>query len=242
MTKQQFIETLEIELKRRNISEISDIIEEYEQHFAFKLADGYAEEEIAAKLGDPKGIAAQYDASPAEGKGGKKVITRMGLGVADFFFGIFYILMFAWEIVMAALAAAFGAVSIGLFTNMRISVFALLPAMPYHCAFLFGVAFAALTILSVVGSIYFFGFIRQLMRSFCRFHRNTLASVSGGAALPSVAPYPQFSAKMKRNLKKISLLAVAVFAVCFIAGFIICGISAGSVQFWHTWRWFGYVG
>lgn len=84
MTKQQFIETLEIELKRRNISEISDIIEEYEQHFAFKLADGYAEEEIAAKLGDPKGIAAQYDASPAEGKRGKKGHNTDGTGCGRF--------------------------------------------------------------------------------------------------------------------------------------------------------------
>lgn len=35
-----------------------EILEEYEQHFAFKLADGYTEQEIARNLGSPFEIAA----------------------------------------------------------------------------------------------------------------------------------------------------------------------------------------
>ena len=79
MTKLDFLEKLKTELNRKNVSDAADIIEEYEQHFAFKLADGYSEEEIAAKLGDPKGIAAQYDVSQVAGNGGKKIITAIGL-------------------------------------------------------------------------------------------------------------------------------------------------------------------
>ena len=47
MTKLDFMTQLAQELKKRGVSDSDDILEEYEQHFAFKLADGYSEEEIA---------------------------------------------------------------------------------------------------------------------------------------------------------------------------------------------------
>ena len=94
MTKIEFLEMLTTELKHNNVADAADIIEEYEQHFAFKLADGYSEEEIAAKLGNPKNIAAQYDSVPKERSGSKKIITRIGLCVAGFFFGILFILLY----------------------------------------------------------------------------------------------------------------------------------------------------
>ena len=54
MTKNEFMTRLASELRKRNVADAADIAEEYEQHFAFKLADGYSEEEIAAKLGSPE--------------------------------------------------------------------------------------------------------------------------------------------------------------------------------------------
>lgn len=241
MTKFEFLEKLTVELKRKNVADAADVIEEYEQHFAFKLADGYSEEEIAAKLGDPKEIAAQYDEEPRSSRNGKKVIATIGLGVVDFFFGVLCILLYAWEIVMGALVIAFGTAAVALFTGIRESFIVYVPEMPYHCAIILGVAFAALTVLSVVGTIYFLRFIHQLMRSFGRFHKNTLAATSGRATLPSLPVYPQFAGKTKRVLRTVSMIAVIVFAVCFIAGFITCVITAGSIEFWHIWGWFGYA-
>lgn len=242
MTKTEFLEQLERELTHKNVSDTPEILEEYRQHFAFKLADGYSEEEIAAKLGAPAAIAAQYDAAPAEGGRGKKAVTLIGLGAADFFFALLCVLLCAWEAVMAALTAACAAITVGLLANIRVSVFACIPAMPYPCALLFGIVFAALVFLSAIGFVYFGGFVRQLMRSFGRFHQNALASASGRAVLPSLALYPQFPPKMKRQLRALSLIAVSVFAVCFVLGFIISAISAGAFEFWHSWGWFGYAG
>ena len=48
MRRNEFIETLKENLERNGVRDTGDIIEEYEEHFAFKLADGYSEEEIAA--------------------------------------------------------------------------------------------------------------------------------------------------------------------------------------------------
>ena len=241
MTKLEFLEKLTAELTRKNVADTDDIIEEYDQHFAFKLADGCSEEEIAARLGDPEAIAAQYDDLPSDSRGGKRAITVLGLGVADFFFGILCVLLCAWGAVMAAFALACGAAAAGLLTSIRGSFFSLIPEMPYHCAVILGIALAALAVLTVAGTIYFFGFISQLMRSFGRFHCNTLAAANGRAALPYLPVYPQFSAKTSRTLRMLSVTAVTVFAVCFIAGFAVCAITAGSFEFWHAWGWFGHA-
>ena len=61
MKKTEFLNKLREELKKRNVADAADILEEYEQHFDLKLADGFFEEEIAARLGDPAMLAAQFD-------------------------------------------------------------------------------------------------------------------------------------------------------------------------------------
>ena len=241
MTKLEFIEKLTAELKRSSVADAADIIEEYEQHFAFKLSDGYTEEEIAAKLGDPKEIAAQYAPAPAEKTGGKKVVPVIGLGVTDFFFGVLYSLLCAWEIIMGVFTVAVSILSVNFIGNLSLLKYSMALDMPVHCAIVLGIAFAALTVLSAIGTIYFFGFIKQLARSFGRFHKNALAAASGKATLPPLPVYPQFTGKTKRMLRKTATLSTAVFAVCFLAGFVTCVITAGSFEFWHTWGWFGYV-
>ena len=60
MTKNEFMAQFAAELKKQNIADAADILEEYEQHFTFKLNDGFSEEEIAARLGTPAELAAQF--------------------------------------------------------------------------------------------------------------------------------------------------------------------------------------
>lgn len=68
MTKHEFLERFSRELTHNGVADVADIVEEYEQHFAFRLADGFAEEEIAAKLGDPAALAAQFCGAAATSK------------------------------------------------------------------------------------------------------------------------------------------------------------------------------
>ena len=51
MTKQDYLTALKQELNKNAVADAEDIVSEYEQHFQFKLADGFSDEEIAAKLG-----------------------------------------------------------------------------------------------------------------------------------------------------------------------------------------------
>lgn len=239
MTKNEFLLKLSDELKKRSINDIDDIISEYEQHFTFKTADGFSEEEIAAKLGDPVSLASQFEGTGEFKRSrGRKITTVMGLGIIDLFAGAFFILLMAWGIIMAAFSICSAGIAVCLLGG--INPLALIPHMPYLPGFVFGVSLAALSVLSATGCIYFAVFVRQLMRSYSRFHKNTIAAASGCAVLPSLGIYPQMPAKTNRRIRTVALSSVAVFTACFVLGMIISMLISGALEFWHAWGWFGY--
>lgn len=237
MTKNEFMTRLASELRKRNVADAADVTQEYEQHFAFKLADGYAEEEIAAKLGSPEELAAQFESTPTAKKvGGSKALAITGLCFVDLFAGLFFVLLAGFGLVMAAASLSFAALAVCLLGNLNI--YGLIPTMPYWCGAILALSFAALAVLIAVGCVYYVAFLRQLLRSFGRFQHNTLASASGEAALPALAIHPQFSAKAKRRLRSVALISLALFAACFVLSYIVCALSSDSLEFWHTWGWF----
>lgn len=91
MTKNEFLSRLEAELEARRVPEPEDILGEYRRHFEYKLADGYSEEEIAARLGAPEELAAQFEPEreaphPSRaGSAARSALTWTGLGFADMF-------------------------------------------------------------------------------------------------------------------------------------------------------------
>ena len=209
MTKHEFMTRLTSELHKRNVEDAADVVEEYEQHFAFKLADGYSEEEIAARLGTPEELAAQFGETNApKQKRGSKPLTVVGLCFADLFAGLFFALLDGFGLVMAAATLAFAGVAVCLLGNLN--VYGLLPAMPYWCGAILALSAAALAVLIAVGCVYYAAFLRQLVRSFGRFQHNTLAAASGEATLPALAINPQFTAKTKRRLRSVALISLAL--------------------------------
>lgn len=241
MTRNEFMTRLASELHKRNVADSSDVLGEYEQHFAFKLADGYAEEEIAAKLGLPEELAAQFgEADTAKQQGGSKPLVVTGLCFADLFAGLFFVLLAGFGVVLAVAALSFAAVAVCLLGGLN--PYGLIPVMPYWCGAILALSLGALAVLMGVGFVYYAAFLRQLVRSFRRFQHNALASASGEAALPPLAINPQFSARTNRRLRSAALISLALFAACFVLSYVVCALSAGSLQFWHTWGWFGYFG
>ena len=183
MTKNEFLSELAFELKKTNIADIEDIISEYEQHFAYKTADGFSEEEIAAKLGTPSVLASQFE-SGGGGKryGAPKPVTMAGLYIADFFTGVFFILLTAWEIVFAAFSVSCAAVAVCLFTG--IGPRTVIPFMPFPSGLLFGFALVALFVLSAVGCV-LFRFVSPPAHTRLRtLPAEYKAAASGSAVLP----------------------------------------------------------
>ena len=240
MTKLDFMAQLAQELKKRGVADADDVLEEYEQHFAFKLSDGYSEEEIAAKLGSPKELAAQFDPAPVKKRSASRFFTIFGLCWLDLFYGIFVVLLAAWGVVMAAMVVSFGLTGICMVGRLDRFPFVDLPSMPYQSALPLGLALVALAAVCVVGSIYYFAFVRQLMKAYARFHQNVLASSKGEAALPALPVYPQLPAARKRTLRTALLVSFVLFGVCFVLGFVLSVLLAGQLEFWHAWGWFGY--
>ena len=237
MTKDEFLFQLTTALRTLNVPDAEDIAGEYEQHFAFKLADGFSEAEVAAKLGAPEVLAKQFVSGPEVRKGGgRKVVTAIGLVFLDILAALFFALLWAWEVVMAALSVASAALAICLIGAFNAG--SLVPWMPYGCGLTFGVSAASLAVLAATGSVYFAAFVSQFMRAYGRFHHNAMAAASGKAVLPSLAIYPRFAAKVNRRIRIVALLSLTIFAVSFIAAVFLCMLSAGSLGFWHAWNWF----
>lgn len=233
MTRNEFMEKLTEELRRRRVGDAAEVAEEYEQHFAFKLADGYSEEEIAARLGDPAALAAQFE-PPRRSAG----LTRLWLSIVDLFFGILSVFLGAFGVVLGACVVAFGATGICLIGGLGRLPMVSLPSMPLWCGIILGLSLLGLAALSAVGCVWFFAFLRQTFRAYGRFRQNALAPCRGEAILPGLPLAPQLSGKTKRRLRTAALAGLVLFAVCFVGGYLACSLAAGSPEFWHVWGWF----
>jgi uncharacterized membrane protein len=236
MNKTEFINTLANTLKERKINDVDEIVAEYEQHFIFKMADGYSEEEIAARLGDPKALGKQFNSETNKTTTGSKVIVAIGLVFTDIIVTMLFVLLFTWAIVLGAVVVAFTVAGVCLISNLNIS--SLLPSMPYFVGLIFAAMSLALAVLAAVGTEYCWLYARQLLRSYRRWHANTLAAAGGEATLPQIPAHPQIGAVKNRRMRKIALIALTVFVITFQSGYIIAMLTAGAFQFWHVWGWF----
>ncbi|MFA7673304.1 MAG: DUF1700 domain-containing protein [Clostridia bacterium] len=238
MNRSEFISVLTRALKENKITDVDDIVSEYEAHFRFKMQDGYSEEEIASKLGDPEMLARQFDPgikTAGKTKGGK-VLTAFALAFFDVFVVAFFIVLLTWAVAMAIATVSFTALGVCLAGD--INVYNLIPEMPYWSSLIFSVCMFSLAILSAVGTVYFFSFTRQLMLSYIRFHKNALSVLAGGPVYPSLARHPRLNDKARRLLRSITLITLIIFVLSCITAFVVSMLSAGALGFWHQWNWF----
>ena len=234
MTKNEYLTQLRDQLKKNNVADTEDIISEYEQHFAFKLADGFSEDEIAAKLGSPQTIAAQFNSETKIDKSGSggRVFVKIAMSFAALFEAMVYILFFCWVVVVAATSLASAVIGVCLIGHLN--VYGLLPNMPYLSALIFGICFFAFAVLLAAASYYFFAYTRQIIRASIRWHRNMTSST----ALPPLSWSPQFTNKTRRTLRAVLLWSVTIFGVSFALAFIVSELLSGALGFWHAWHWF----
>ena len=236
MTKQEYLNELKVQLNKNAVADAEEVLSEYEQHFLFKLADGFTEEEIAAKLGAPAQIAIQFAGLPKEKKrkGGKKTLLVLWLTII----GIFEVMLYGAFLyfIVGLFIGSLVPTALGVELIAGLNFMNILPPMPYGGASVLGVSLIALGVMIFLFAFYCFAILRQMVRASLRWRRNMIRE----EALPLLPLNPQFAPKTLRTLRGILLWAVLIFAVTFIAGFAILSLYTHSWGFWHALGWFGY--
>ncbi len=234
MKKIDYLKTLQKELNNNHVAGIDEILVEYDEHFNYKIADGYSEEEIAAKLGKPEQIAAQFAAmdTPSSYRRGNKILAALGFGFLDLFIGIFFILAYVWVIGMGVFSIT--AILTGFSLGLNFNPGHLVPFMPWQSAVLFGISILFLGFLAALGTIYLYFYIRQLGKAFVQWQKNTFS----GNMYPPLSTNPLFSSKARRFLRSAAQISLLVFGIALIAAYIFSAIHAGNLEFWHVWHWF----
>lgn len=237
MNKQTYLNELSSYLKSGNIEDIDEILAEYDEHFMRKMADGYTEEEIAAKLGKPKEIAAQFKpvGIKAEQRKGGKIVIGTGLVFADIFVVSFFIVLYAWAVVLGAGAVSSAVCGLCLFIRPLLPAgIIFLPPMPYAGGLIWGVTMLAFGVLLAVVTVYSWTLTNQLGKAYRRWHKNMMS----GGKYPPLDKHPVMKDAARRKLRAITLISLVALGVSFIVGYVVMAASAGALGFWHVWNWF----
>lgn len=122
LTKKEFLQQLNISLKRLPADEREDMLQDFEEHFAIGLAEGKKEAEIAAALGSPRQIAkdamASYHLEQAGTKATPGNVFRamwaiIGLGFFNLvivlgpFIGLVSMIFAGWVVAVSFIASPF---------------------------------------------------------------------------------------------------------------------------------------
>lgn len=234
MNKEKFLSELKRELNEKGVHGVDEILTEYEEHFSYKLEEGWTEEEIAKKLSSPSEIAAEYSEN---GESGKSAVKGQGLNV----FGVtmmsipaaaIYCLMAACVAVLAGLSLC--ALALGFCLIFNINVAGFMPAFPTYLPMLFlGIACLSMCVLSAIGAIYAFLYVGQWRRCYVRWCGNLCGGVK-----PSISKHPKISKKANGVMKLIVMISLIVFVAAFAIGYIVACAYAGSFEPWYVWNWF----
>ena len=237
MTKLEYLNELKAELNKNAVVDAEEILSEYEQHFLFKLADGFTEEEIAVKLGSAAQIAAQFAGISGERKikGGKKFFLVLWLTIIGVFEAMLYGAFFCF--VVALFCGSLVPAVLGVELIMGLNYMNILPPMPYAGAVIFGITLLSVSVILVIFAIYCLAYLRQMVRASLRWRKNLLSA----EALPLLPLNPQFKPRTRRALRTILLWAVLIYAIGFVVGYAFLSYYTQAWEFWHALGWFGYV-
>lgn len=237
MTKQAYLSELNTQLKAHHVEDSEEILQEYGEHFDRKLADGYTEEEIAAKLASPKELAGQFAQVSMKSTDKKqgKLLVGIGLAFIDIVVISFVPALISCVIALGSTALSFVISGIAIILEPLLpSGVVQVPPMPYYGGVFIALSLLALGVLTSVGTVYSWALSLQLGKAYMRWHKNMLSD----AKYPPLPKFPGFKNKTRRILRSAALMSLVVFGVSLVVGYVILALSAGSLGFWHVWHWF----
>lgn len=166
MNKKEFLDELRKELKKNNVSDIEEIIEEYDNHFNYKLEEGRTEEEIAKKLSPPQEIAKEFMENKPTNTKSDKSIKILGITLLSIPSIMLYILLWGCVILIACTSLATLLVGICLITTLIPE--SIIPNIAYGTSLFLGISFLGLSILCAIATYYLNCYVVQWSKVYCR--------------------------------------------------------------------------
>jgi len=230
MNRQEFLEKLDKELTRLEVDDAEDIVDEYSEHFDYKLSVGRTEEEIIKKLNSPETIAEKYAASDKKDKAGditKAILRNMGLGFLNVLMGFVFTVLFCAVLVVAACALACAV--FGFCALTAINIGGLMPAQPIAAGVFLGLTLLALCLVLVIGTIYCWLYAMQWVKVYWRWQKNMFAR---RFLYPAISLHPLINKPLANRIKFSGMVGAFTSIVFFAVWFIVSICLAGQFAFW----------
>lgn len=161
------------------------------------------------------------------------IINIIGIVISDIFTSLFFIFLLAFLLILVLFSLTSLVLAISLIAKINFA--GIIPYIPYWCSFILALSLVSLSLLSSIGSIYFYLLIKYLFNLYKNFHNKTLNKLD---KIKTITLNQELSLTTKELLKKLTIIFLITFVILFIVTIICCMISSKSLSFWHTWKWF----
>jgi uncharacterized membrane protein len=214
MNKEEFINALEKGLKKANISEIKDIIGDYQEYFYRQLQLGKKEEDISRFIGDIDSIVSEYKSIEQKDKHSWFSIVGTTMVALP-------LLIISYGIVIVLFGAMIASWAIAVYYMFNLSSLAFMPNIP-----LFPKIFYILFFISF--AVFFFSLAYKFFV--------TVLSMTKQYIVKQSIVIGEF--KKTGVYDKLFKYSFLIGMSLFIISFIISVVTSKSFEFWHTWDWF----
>lgn len=214
MTKKEFIDTLNIELQKRKVKDIKEILNDYATHIDDAITSGISESQSVVSLGNIESIANDYGTYQKLHKN-----KRMYNIITSSYALPVLILIYATSILF--MVSTFVSWSLGIYYIFQLSTFSFLPTIISGMHIVYGLLFISFSLFLFSVSIKFFSFAKSMFKQF--YVKKDLR----------IGQY-----KTKNIYTKLMYISLLTTSVILILTFIVSVIITGQWEFWHYWRWF----
>lgn len=160
-------------------------------------------------------------------KTNNRVVSKIGLFFIDVIIVLLSILLIGLLVTLVIFSVSLLVIAILLILKLNINN--LIPSVPYYNGLAIAISLILLSILSVLGSIYYTKVLKYLFAKYKNYHHSILTgnSISTKALLEDTP-----------KLNKLTKIILVSFIIVLTLTIIYCIISSGSISFWHKWNWF----
>ena len=214
MNKITFMETLKQGLKKHNIKDIDEIMDDYEVYFINQEKQGRSEEEATLRLGDLKSIIGDYVESP---KGNR----RQWFDLVTIGFIAIPMLILLYGVLATFIGGSIASWAISIYYLFQVNSFSFMPDIPFGVHFLYIVTMLTWSVFFFCLSVRFAATLKSMTMQYL---------VKQSIRIGDYQIKDIYVKLFKYSLLIGTLLLVLTYAVS--------ALVAKDFQYWHVWGWF----